>query len=63
MSVLRAQGVIKRFMLGGQTLEILNGIDLAVETGDSIAILGVSGAGKSTLLDALLRGPDGLKWV
>ncbi len=53
MSELRAQGVIKRFVLGGQTLEILNGIDLAVETGDSIAILGVSGAGKSTLLHIL----------
>ncbi len=53
MSELRAQGIVKRFVLGGQTLQILSGIDLAIESGDSIAILGVSGAGKSTLLHIL----------
>ena len=53
MSELRAQGVVKRFVLGGQTLQILSGIDLAIGSGDSIAILGVSGAGKSTLLHIL----------
>jgi lipoprotein-releasing system ATP-binding protein len=53
MSELVARGVVKRFELGGQTLEILNGIDLQVGRGESIGILGVSGAGKSTLLHIL----------
>ncbi len=53
MSELRAEGVVKRFELGGDTLEILNAIDLCIGPGDSMAVLGVSGAGKSTLLHVL----------
>ena len=53
MSELRAEGVVKRFELGGDTLEILSAIDLCIGPGDSMAVLGVSGAGKSTLLHVL----------
>ncbi len=53
MSELRAEGLVKRFELGGDTLEILNAIDLCIGPGDSMAVLGVSGAGKSTLLHVL----------
>jgi len=53
MSELRAEGIVKRFELGGDTLEILNAIDLCIGPGDSMAVLGVSGAGKSTLLHVL----------
>ncbi len=61
MSELCAEGVTKRFQLGGETLEILNGIDLRIAPGDSLAVLGVSGAGKSTLLHILggLERPSG----
>lgn len=51
MSVLRAQGIVKTYRGGdGSTLNILNGVDLAVARGEMVAIVGTSGAGKSTLL-------------
>ena len=53
MSDLCAEGVVKHFELAGARLQILNGIDLRIGSGDSIAVLGVSGAGKSTLLHIL----------
>ena len=47
---------------GGQT-QVLGGIDLDVEEGEFIAILGFSGAGKTTLINAIagLERPDGGK--
>ena len=55
--VLQARGLGKTVMLPGGPLVILEGIDLSVQPGDSLAILGASGSGKSTLL-ALLAGLD-----
>jgi len=53
MSELEAVGVVKRFQLGPETIEVLAGVNLLLRPGESLAVLGVSGAGKSTLLHVL----------
>jgi len=43
----------KTFLLNGNRIEVLKGIDLTIADGQSLAVVGVSGAGKSTLLHIL----------
>ncbi len=51
--ILRAAAVTKSYRLGKREIPVLRGVDLAVEEGEMVALLGVSGAGKSTLLHVL----------
>ena len=55
--ILEARQLSRSVTLPGATLTILDGVDLQVEQGQSLAIIGASGSGKSTLL-GLLAGLD-----
>ncbi len=48
-----AKDVKKSFQHMGRTLDVLRGIDLTIEEGEMIGIVGQSGAGKSTLLHCI----------
>src|SRR5205823_10090044 len=57
MPVLEARGISKTLGAGRAQRRILDGVDLEVDAGEVVAVLGRSGSGKSTLLH-LLGGLD-----
>lgn len=51
--LLEVRDLRKSFRTYGTRVDVLNGIDLKVEEGETIALVGASGAGKSTLLNII----------
>ena len=51
--VLEAEGVVREFREGTSTLRVLDGLDLRLQRGECVAIVGASGSGKTTLLQIL----------
>src|SRR5438552_12361073 len=57
MAFLDVRGIRKNYTVGGTQLAVLRELDLSVERGEMLAVVGASGVGKSTLLH-LLGGLD-----
>lgn len=51
--MIELRGIRKSYPVGAQKLEVLKGIDLGIEEGELVSIMGSSGSGKSTLLNIL----------
>lgn len=60
MAVIEMRGVSKTYHKGGEALVVLDGLDMDVETGEYLALMGPSGSGKSTILNLIggLDAPD-----
>ncbi len=51
--MLQLTNIHKSYQMGNQSLHVLRGIDMAVESGELVSIMGASGSGKSTLLNII----------
>ena len=60
-TVVRITGLTRSFEQGGVRIDVLRGVDLAIQPGEIVGLLGPSGSGKSTMLQAigLLEGGFG----
>ncbi len=59
-AIIEADGLVKLYPSDAAPLRAVDGVDLRVETGESVSVMGPSGCGKSTLLHLLggLEHPD-----
>jgi lipoprotein-releasing system ATP-binding protein len=57
MAFIEASNLVKTYQTGREPIQVLRGLDLHIERGEMVAIIGASGVGKSTLLH-LLGGLD-----
>ncbi|MFI3174353.1 MAG: ABC transporter ATP-binding protein [Bacillota bacterium] len=51
--MIKMESILKSYDVGGEKLEVLKSIDVSVEKGEFVSILGPSGSGKSTLMNII----------
>ena len=51
--IIRTEGITKFYYLGAETVKAVRGIDLLIERGEFVAVMGPSGSGKSTFMNVL----------
>lgn len=51
--MIRARGLTRVYTLGGSEIRALNGVDVDIERGEYVAIMGASGSGKSTFMNMI----------
>jgi len=58
--MIEARDLVKTYVLGGNAIRALDGVDLTITSGEMVAVTGPSGSGKSTLMHILgcLDRPD-----
>ncbi len=63
--MIKAENIFKKYLRGKHEVDVLKGVNLEVQSGSSVAVIGRSGAGKSTLLHVLggLDCPDAGKVI
>lgn len=52
-AVIRVQGITKTYVMGKTEVHALQGVDMTVEKGELLAIMGASGSGKSTMMNII----------
>ncbi|HEX9886917.1 MAG TPA: ABC transporter ATP-binding protein [Longimicrobiales bacterium] len=52
-AIIRTEGITKDYVLGAETVHAVRGVDLIIEPGEFVAVMGPSGSGKSTFMNVL----------